>query len=199
VNTWKVIFATLVIFITGVVTGGLLVSYADRASLKKRPVRPHEAVRPLANNSNQPMATNSRDPQSPRLPGLIQNRMPRAVGLEFLQKLDAEVHLTTGQHERIEQIIKDGQLRNKEILERITPELRREMAETQKSIREILTPEQHKRFEELMKQPRPSGRRNSESMSPDRRPSEARDPRRPLPPKGDSQSEGVPAPPSNNP
>ena len=33
-NTWKVILATLVIFITGVVTGGLLVSYADRASQK---------------------------------------------------------------------------------------------------------------------------------------------------------------------
>jgi hypothetical protein len=197
VNTWKVIFATLVIFITGVVTGGLLVSYADRAAQKKRPLRPHEAVRPLANNPNQSPATNSRDSQSPRLPGLIQNRMPRAVGLEFLQKLDAEVHLTTSQHERIAQIIKEGQLRNKEILEGVTPELRREMAETQKSIREILTPEQHQRFEELMKQSRPAGRRlNEETLPPGSRP---RDQRRPQSPKGESQTDGVPQPPSGNP
>ena len=34
-NTWKVILATLVIFIAGVLTGGLLVGYSDRAQHKR--------------------------------------------------------------------------------------------------------------------------------------------------------------------
>ena len=194
-NTWKVICATLVIFITGVVTGGLLVSYADRASQKKHSARPHEAARPLANNPNASSAANPREPRDPaRLPNLIQNRLPRGLNLEFLQKLNAEVHLTAGQHERIEQIITDGQARNKELLERITPELRREMAETQKRIREILTPEQYARFEELMKQSRAVGRRaNEELLPPGNRP---RDPRRPLPSRDPAESP-QPAPQSN--
>ena len=31
-NTWKIILATLVIFVAGVLTGGLLVSYTDHTS-----------------------------------------------------------------------------------------------------------------------------------------------------------------------
>ena len=195
-NAWKVILATLVIFITGVVTGGVLVSYADRASRMNRAPRPRAEGRPPGNNPNLPVMAAPRDPQSPRLPNLIQNRMPRGLSLEFLQKLDAEVHLTPGQHERIEQIITDGQQRNKEIWERITPELRREMAETQRRIRDILTPEQHARFEELMKQSRPGGRRNNDLMPAERR---QVDPRHPLPPSGQRPAEGVPQPPTGNP
>jgi hypothetical protein len=179
VNTWKVIFATLVIFVTGVVTGGLLVSYADRASQKNRPPRQREFVRPLANNPNPNPAASPRDPTRPL--NQLPNRVPRGVSMEFLQRLNTEVQLTSGQHERIEQIIAEGQLRNKEIWERITPELRREMTDTQRRIRDILTPEQRVRFEELMKQSRP------------------RDQRRPLPPRGEIQSDGVAQPPVRNP
>ena len=194
-NTWKVIFATLVIFVTGVVTGGLLVSYADRASQRSRSLRQRAEGRVPGNNQNLPAMVIPRDPQSQRLPNLIQNRMPRGVSLEFLQKLDAEIHLTAGQHERIEQIITDGQLRNKEIWERISPELRREMAETQKHIREVLTPEQLVRFEELMKQSRSAGRRNNEEpMQPGTRPRDQQ--RRPLPPR-DTPENSQPVPQSN--
>ena len=60
-NTWKVILATLVIFIAGVVTGGLLVSYSDRVQQKHHRLWPREATnhRP---DSKQPVAT-------PREPG----------------------------------------------------------------------------------------------------------------------------------
>jgi hypothetical protein len=176
VNTWKVIFATLVIFVTGVVTGGLLVSYADHASQKNRPQRLREIVRPLANNPNPKPPANPRDVTRPL--NQLPNRAPRGVSLEFLQRLDAEVRLTSGQHERIEQIIAEGQSHNKEIWERITPELRREMTETQRRIRDILTTEQLVRFEELMKQSRP------------------RDQRRPLPPR-DTPENSQPAPRAN--
>ena len=179
-NTWKVILATLVIFVTGVVTGGLLVSYADRASQKNRPQRLRETVRPLANTADPNPTANPRDPMRPL--NQLPNRALRGMSKEFLQRLNAEVQLTSGQRERIEQLIKEGQSRNKEIWERITPELRRELAETQRRIREVLTPEQRARFEELMKQSRP------------------RDPRRPLPPpKSESQSDGAPQPPAGKP
>ena len=193
-NSWKVICATLVIFITGVVTGGLLVSYADRASRANRLPRQRAEARLPGNSQNLPPMTNARDPQSPRFPNPLQNRLPRGVNLEFLQKLDAEVHLTPGQHERIEQIITDGQLRNKEIMEPVTPELRRELMETQKRIREILTPDQHARFEELMKQSRPANRRQGEEPLPAG--SRPRDQRRPLPPR-DAPENLQPAPRDN--
>jgi len=155
VNAWKVILATLVIFITGVVTGGLLVNYTYRTHQKNRRPPTRESSRPPL-NLNSSTAGNPRDPV-PRFSNL-QNRLARGVSMEFLQRLDAQVHLTPGQRERIEKIIIEGQQRNKEHWERIAPELRREMMETQKRIRETLTPEQRARFEELMKQSRTGGR-----------------------------------------
>lgn len=187
-NTWKVILATLVIFVAGVVTGGLLVSYADRAQQKNRRFLPRDNVRLPANANHSPLGS-PREPQT-RLPNLLQNRMPRGVSMEFLQKLDSEVRLTPEQRERIEKIIADGQLRNKELWERVAPEMRREIAETQKLIREELTPEQRVRFEELMKQSRPSGQRKTdETKQP--RPRDQRETRRPIPPR-DAPAPAVP-------
>ena len=188
-NTWKVILATLVIFVAGVVTGGLLVSYADRAQQKNRRFLPRDNVR-LPANANPSAFGSPRDPRESqlRLPNPLQSRMPHGVGMEFLQKLDSEVRLTAEQHERIEKIIADGQLRNKELWERVAPEMRREMAETQKRIREELTPEQRVRFEELMKS-RPVGQRKAdETKQPEHR---SRDQRRPIPPR-DAPGPGAP-------
>lgn len=162
-NTWKVILATLVIFTTGIVTGGLLVSYADHARQKNRRLTPWEAVRPPV-NARLPVAPNPRD-ASPRLP-LLPNRPPRGLSLEFLEKLDAQIQLTPQQRERIEKIIAEGQQRNKDHWERVAPEWRREMAETQRRIREELTPAQRTRFEELMKQSRPAARRAEDTQPP---------------------------------
>lgn len=107
------------------------------------------------------------------------------------------MELTSGQRTRVREIIAEGQARNKESWDRIAPELRREMVETQKRIREILTPEQRAKFEELMKQSRPASRRpNEEPGQPGNR---QRDQRRSLPPNSERQSDGVPQPPTGNP
>ena len=183
-NIWKVILATLVIFVAGVVTGGLLVSYADRAQQKNRRFLPRDNVR-LPANANPSAFGSPRDPRESqlRLPNLLQNHVPRGVRMEFLQKLDSEVRLTTEQRERIEKIIADGQLQNKELWERVAPEMRRGIAETQKRIREELTPEQRVRFEELMKS-RPVGQRKAdETKQPERRSRDQRDPRGPILPR----------------
>jgi hypothetical protein len=194
VNPWKPILAALVIFTTGVITGGLLVSYADHVSQKGRRPALREPSRPATNPG--PVANNPRDPQAARpLSTPIQNRVPRVISEEFIRRLDTEMELTSGQRTRVREIIAEGQARNKESWDRIAPELRREMAETQKRIREILTPEQRAKFEELMKQSRPASRRAGEEPSqPGNRP---RDQRRLPPPDGERQSDGVPPPPGN--
>lgn len=192
-NLWKVICATLVIFVTGVVTGGLLVIYADHVSQKSRGKTAREFSRLPANLQNPGAATNPRDPARLPNPANPGNRPRMGLNLDFLQRLDAEVRLTAGQRERIEQIINEGQQRNKETWDRVAPEIRRENAETQRRIRETLLPEQLARFEELMKQGRPSGRRADEPLPPSVRP---REQRRPLPPREPGETL-QPAPQSN--
>jgi Spy/CpxP family protein refolding chaperone len=170
VNTWKVILATLVIFIAGVVTGGLLVSYSDRVQQKHHRLWPREATN-HRQDSKQPVA-------APREPGQrapfsrqeFLGAVPQGLRLDFLQNLNREIQLTAEQRESIEKIITEGQERNKHLWNRVLPEMRREMQQTTERIRDVLTPEQVKRFEKLMKQSRPAGqRKGDESMSPDRR------------------------------
>jgi hypothetical protein len=189
VNTWKVILATLVIFIAGVVTGGLLVSYSDRVQQKHHRLWPRETTnhRP---DSRQPVAP-PRDPgqRAPFSPLKMSGAVPQGLRLDFLQNLSREIQLTDEQRERIEKIIAEGQERNKQLWNRVLPEMRREMQQTKERIRAVLNPEQVKRFEELMKQ-RPQRKGNEPTMQPDRR---LRDqPRRPLPSRGGSLPEGSP-------
>ena len=89
-NTWKVILATLVIFVAGVLTGGLLVSYADHASQKFQRKQARENFRPPVNANP---AGNPRNPQPFPNPSNLPGRPTRGLSAEFVQRLDAEVHL----------------------------------------------------------------------------------------------------------
>jgi Spy/CpxP family protein refolding chaperone len=124
VNTWKVIFATMVIFGTGVVTGGLLVKYSSASRV-------------------------------PHLHGLGRPAQPISAGgmkLDFLRRAERELNLTPEQRERIDKIISASQERTRKILEPISPKLREDMKQTKEEFRAVLTPEQQKRFDELLKQ-----------------------------------------------
>ena len=197
-NTWKVILATLVIFIAGVVTGGLLVSYSDRAQQKQHRLCPREVTnrRP---GTRQPVT-------NPHEPGLRQlSTLPKTPGappgmlrLDFLKNLDREIHLTDEQHGRIEKIISEGQERNRQLWNRVLPEMRREMQGTKQRIREVLQPEQVKRFEELMKQSRPSGQRKGDEpmLQPEHRLRRPLTPREELPPEATPQPHPPAEPPA---
>ncbi len=145
---WKVICATLVIFVTGVVTGGLLVIYANHVSQKGRSKLPREIVRQPSNPPNPNVTVNPREA----------NRLPNPVNSANRPRLG----------------INEGQQRNKETWDRVLPEIRRENAETQRRIRETLMPEQLARFEELMKQSRPPTRRTDETLPANPRPRDLR-------------------------
>jgi hypothetical protein len=127
-NTWKVVLATMLIFGTGVITGGLLVRHSDRV----RPVRP---------------------PARPTAPRNVQPPTPQVMRLEFLKRVERDLDLTPEQQQQADKLIKESQERSKKITEPVAPLLREELQRTREAFRALLTPEQRVRFEELLKHP----------------------------------------------
>jgi hypothetical protein len=99
VNSWKVILATIVIFGTGVMTGGLLVSHVDHSRFRN----PHRPEMPAVSGSSISQ-TNGQGQQVSR-----SSRLPEMLNRQFLQRLDAELHLTPEQHEAVQKVITDSQ------------------------------------------------------------------------------------------
>jgi Spy/CpxP family protein refolding chaperone len=145
VNTWKVILATMVIFGTGVVTGGLLVRHAEHGR-ERRP----------------PHAANVVHPAQPTPAGIMR--------IEFLRRMERELDLSPEQREPINQILKQGQERTKKLMETIEPRRREEFKKTIEDFRTVLTPEQRKRFDELVKQQQQRSREQRKAAPPKERP-----------------------------
>ena len=114
----------MVIFGTGVVTGGLLVRHVQH----KRPQHPANAVRPAPAPS------------------------AGVMRIEFLRRMEWELDLTPEQREPIDKILKEGQERTKQLMETVEPRRREELKKTIEEFRVVLTPEQRKRFDALVKQ-----------------------------------------------
>lgn len=127
-NNWKVIFATIVIFGAGVITGGLLVNYVQHA----RPKLIHKAS---AVASHAP-ATN----QAAHAADAVKQRPPEILSKQFLQRLEEELQLTPEQHDAIQKSISEGQ-----------NQMRKVMQDSRLEIRALLTLEQQKQFDVLMK------------------------------------------------
>jgi len=117
----------MVIFGTGVVTGGLLVRNVERAGFR-RPQRAGGVVRPA----------------QPPSPGVMR--------IEFLRRVQQELDLTPEQREPIDRILKNGQERMKELMETVEPRRREEFKRTLEEFRAVLTPEQRQRFDAIIKQ-----------------------------------------------
>ena len=112
-STWKVILATLVIFIAGLVTGALVV--------KKTVAKPAP------------------------IPGNI----ARAVALK---RMTGELDLSPGQREEVDQILHESNERAKVIWEFVGPYFQDEYRALNDELRSVLTPEQRKQFDQLLKQ-----------------------------------------------
>jgi hypothetical protein len=133
VNYWKVIFATMLIFGTGVVTGGLVVSFSSHPKLHNQAPRP----------------------ALPALPGVVR--------IEFLKRVERELELRADQREQIDKILASSQDRTRRLIQPIIPDLRAEYELTKKQIRATLDESQASRFDELLKlqQQRPRDQRRS--------------------------------------
>jgi hypothetical protein len=154
VNSWKVILATMVIFGAGVVTGGLLVRHSERIRA------PRPKLGPVVNRPGQPLSAG-------------------VMRLDFLRRAGRELDLTPDQRERLDKIIRESQERTRKVM---APYLREEVQRTKEEFREVLTPEQRPRFDQLLKQQQQQQQQR------------ARDQRRPQAP-GEKPTEGPSAEP----
>jgi Spy/CpxP family protein refolding chaperone len=141
VNPWKVILATMVIFGTGVLTGALIIRYTTDLA--------HPQRAGFANRS----------PES---------GSPGGMRLEFLRRTQRDLDLTAEQRDRIDKVLKQSQERTRKIMEPVSPLLRQEVQRVKAEFRDLLTPEQQVRFDELLKmqqrfkeQHRPGGRQDT--------------------------------------
>ncbi len=129
----------MLIFGTGVITGGVLVR---QSMLRARPVVERNA------NNRPPIALTAGN-----------------MRIEFLRRAQRDLELTADQRERIDEILRRSQERSRKIMEPVTPRLREEIQRTRDEFRDVLTPRQRKQFDASWKQqqqrprdPRPSGR-----------------------------------------
>ncbi len=148
-NSWKIILAIVVIFGAGALTGGLLVNYVE-------PSHPKDIQLPPGEGNPQPQA-NNRDHDQPRPQDFPKPRPPELLGRQFVQQLDNTLHLSREQRAAIAKIVADGQERNREIWTNVAPQMHKMLQDVRQQIREQLTPEQRKQFEELLKRFRPTG------------------------------------------
>jgi Spy/CpxP family protein refolding chaperone len=77
---------------------------------------------------------------------------------EFLHRAQRELDLTPEQRERIDKLLKESQERTRKIMEPIAPEFHAELQRTKEEFRAVLTPDQQKRFDDLIKLHRPHQR-----------------------------------------
>jgi Spy/CpxP family protein refolding chaperone len=125
VSPWKVILATMVIFACGVITGALV----TRTVATRAEERPLTAV-----------------PVPARMPGGAVSQMQKV--------LDKQLDLSAEQRDQIGKIMKASQERTRPLWEKIAPQMTDEVKEVRQEIRGVLTPEQWKKFGELMKRNR---------------------------------------------
>jgi hypothetical protein len=134
VNDWKAIptiaLTTVLIFGAGVFTGGFLVNTFKPAHSNSAKKNQH------AENS----ASTNANAASPQKPPTA--RLPEILSKPFLQRLDDELHLTSEQHDAIQKIIADGQ-----------NQMRKVVQDSRLEIRDVLTSDQQKQFDDLVKRP----------------------------------------------
>ncbi len=131
-NNWKVIFATVVIFGAGVLVGGLLVNYVQH------PYKKFQRAKSAVSTEAHPQNGN----QSARPADNVKHRPPEILSKQFLQKLDVCLQLTSEQREAAQKIIGDGQ-----------NQIRKAIQDARLEMREIMTPEQRIKFDEVIKKP----------------------------------------------
>ncbi len=142
----------MVIFGTGVVTGGLLVRHVEHGG--NRHPQHAGAIRP---------------------PGAA---LPRGVmRIELLRRMEQELDLTPEQRDPIDKILKDGQERMKKLMETVEPHRREEFKKTVEEFRAVLTPEQRQRFDDLMKEQQQRAREQRKAGRRGTIPCQARRPR----------------------
>lgn len=144
-NFWKVILATVVIFGAGVMTGGLLVNSIQRQHFRNGHRPPANAESHSSGEAREPQSRTNTLTIAPR------PRAPEILSTNFVQQLDDALQLTSDQRASIRKIIADGQEKNRAIWTNNSAQMREVVQDVRHHVREELTADQQKQFEELMK------------------------------------------------
>lgn len=120
-NAWKVILATLVIYVAGLLTGVFLLRVAPPAA----PARPQV--------------------ESPQIIALILAQQ------RLLDRMKQELRLTPQQLRKINAVFTDSRDHMKAVWTILEPEVQTEVAEVRDHIRAELTADQREKFEKLLK------------------------------------------------
>jgi hypothetical protein len=160
VNVWKIVCATLVIFVAGIGTGVVLVRLGER---EPRPwLRSPRIVNPQSAPGH-PMPPPQMNPDRPG--GSVGGPNSAASrDREFVQLLERQIQISPDQRAQIVKILADGQDRIRELRQNIEPEIRREMQKSREQIQALLTETQREQFRRLMPQRQP--RRNDATNQP---------------------------------
>ena len=191
-NAWKVVCATLVIFVAGIVTGATLVRFGQSPRqwrVQQRPMVEHHAQLDFAPPGTPNLPNDARPPGIPNPAGGLLSR-------EFIQVLERQLRLTPEQRERVDKIMVEGQERVRELRSRIDPELRKELQQTREQIRAVLTAEQREQFEQMMKRSPRRSERGDLPNQPEGRFRDARDRHKPPPTDAPRDSELRQSPPA---
>src|SRR4051794_35014862 len=123
----------MIIFGCGVVTGGLVVRV--KTAHPRAGARADHGTTAARNN---PITT----PGAP--PWQLQRK-------DFLDKMDRQLDLTPEQRQNIDKVMHDSLDRTRPLWQQIAPQMRDEMRRVREEIRKELTPEQQKKFNDLIK------------------------------------------------
>ena len=139
-SPWKVILATMVIFVCGVFTGVFVTRTEPIATTVATP----QQSLTIATVSNAPVVSTNRGP----LPAFAQLQLQRP---EFLKRLDRQLELTPDQHEDIVKIMAASRERTAPLWYAIAPQMSNELKRVRGEIRKLLTPDQRKKWAEMNK------------------------------------------------
>lgn len=138
---WNVVLAALAIFACGVMTGGLVVSHVYRS-------HPPAA---LAHTSSEGEMAPRREKMGSRIPSRGSLEWIAKARMDFLERIGHQLQLSDEQGEKIGQILRDRQAGVKRISERIEPDIRNELRQANEEVRDVLTPNQQRLFERIMR------------------------------------------------
>jgi hypothetical protein len=159
-KVWKIVLSTLVIFIAGVITGGVLVTrgvllYRGLMGFQNHPRNGAFVDGGGAGRSNGNVNSDLNPPSNrgnKDAVGLLQTINPwQARTRELVRRMDRELELTPEQHKHIETLINTSQERTRDLWRPVAPAMNKEFQILRKEIRDQLTPEQRDKFDQINK------------------------------------------------
>ena len=152
-SPWKVILATMVIFVCGLVSGVLIVKTTEQDGRAVAPVVEASAAPASSNFPAQVVVTSNVVTKTNVVFAPFQQQR-----IALIRQMVNRLKLDPDQKENITEILKESQERSRQIWQQIAPQMRDEMKRVTDEIRGQLRPGQARHFMELLRENRRQNR-----------------------------------------